>query len=185
MKNIFLALFLAWIAARTTLSEAGLLHLRAREHFETVQVENLGRSETTRFEGLTNTINYWYEEPFHYLVGLAASPLLATLPVVGSHAAGTGERIRLLHLGMEAKVFIWGPDLPIFTRAGLFSSSLATRDTLGTFHGGSILFGFGYEWNWDGIGIAPEFDWRLGRLNQGVSFKSQGPAIGVHFYKLI
>lgn len=165
--------------------EAAPFHLRAREHFETVDVKNLGGQGQTRYEGLTNTINYWYEQPFHFSIGLAASPLLATLPVLGPHAAGTGERIRLLHLGAEAKWFPRPELVSFFTRAGVFSSTLATRDVLGTFRGESILFGIGYEWNWDGIGIAPEFDWRLGQLDASVSFVSRGPAIGLHFYTLL
>ncbi len=164
------------------IGEAALFHLRAREHFETVQVKNLGGLRETKYEGLTNTINYWYEQPFHFSIGLAASPLLATLPVLGPHAAGTGERIRLLHLGAESKWFPWPEWVSLFTRAGIFSSTLATRDVLGTFRGQSFLLGIGYEWNWDGIGIAPEFDWRSGQLDSGVNFLSRGPAIGLHFY---
>jgi hypothetical protein len=168
-----------------TVGHAALFHLRAREHYETVRVKNLGSQDISKYQGFTNTLNYWYEQPYHYLLGIAASPLLATLPVYGSHDAGAGKRIRLLHLGVEGKYFPVPSHINVFVRGGVYAATLSTRDTLGSFHGQSALLGIGYEWDWDGIGIAPEFSWRIGKLSQNVSFTAAGPAIGVHFYSAI
>jgi hypothetical protein len=160
---------------------AGSLHVRAREHYETMKVSTDGGEAS--FLGFTNTINGWYEEPFHYSIGLAGSPLLATL-ASKAPPPGFGDKIRLVHLGIEGKIF---PVLDIagFTRMGVYQSTLSSLGLAGHFEGMSILIGLGYEFDVHGVGIAPEMSWRRGNLSHGASFDGQAPAIGVHFYQAI
>ena len=181
IQTLFILVFISFMAP----VYGSDIHLRAREHYELVKVDNLGRPGLTRYEGLTNTLDLWYEVPFRYSFGIAGGPLIATLPVTGSDHAGRPQRIRLMHLGIESKIFLLPEFFQGFVRVGTFYSALASRDDLGSFYGSSILLGIGYELDWNGTGIAPEFDWRFGKLNQGISFQSAGPAIGLHFYTRI
>lgn len=179
------ALFLAFLIVLLPSAYASDIHLRAREHYEKVEVKNLGSTGLSHYEAFTNTLDLWYEVPFRYSFGLAGGPLLATLPLVGHHTDDRPKRIRLLSYGAEAKVFPV-PDLfQGFVRGGEFYTSLATRERLGNYYGTSTLIGLGYEWNWKGTGVAPEIDWRFGKLSKDVSFYSLGPAIGLHFYQNI
>lgn len=183
-------LVLILIGALQALS-AGAAHadgykMRAREHYETMALSGISPTKTARYFGFSNTINIWYEKPFHYAFGLAGSPLFATLELQGpDQPQATGKRIRLVHLGLEGKLFVWPESWGAFTRLGLYHAQLQSGGSLGTINGKSYLLGIGYEWNLAGIGIAPELAWRQGLLKGDVHFIGQAPAIGVHFYKLI
>ncbi len=80
--------------------------MRAREHYETVNLHLDQHTPNTTYGGFSNTINLWYEKPLTYAFGIAASPLGATLPRQGAAVDPTlGDRIRLVHIGLEAKAF--------------------------------------------------------------------------------
>ncbi len=160
-------------------AEAGPVHLRAREHYETVDVTSPDGRAT--FSGFTNTIDLFYEVPFRYSLGVAGSPLFATLSGKG-HLPGLGDTIRLVHLGCEGKAFPF-EGWPVFGRLGVYRTTLASRDAAGTLQGESVLFGLGFEVDLGGIGLAPEMSWRRGELSQAVGFVGLAPAIGVHFYR--
>lgn len=162
-------------------------HMRAREHYETITLKGLGQPSdnlSATFAGLSNTINIWYEKPFHYYFGLAGSPIFATLPIISAQdaALGVGRRIRLVHLGVEGKVFPTSALSNTFLRLGVYHANLESNGTLGVRTGLSGLVALGYEWNLAGIGLAPEFAYRVGQLGQGLSFSGTAPAIGLHFY---
>ncbi len=157
------------------------MRLRAREHYESLAVARDGRS--ARFSGFTNTIVLNYEVPFRYAFGFAGSPLFATLRRDGP-LPGFGERIRLVHLGVGGKLFPVD-DVAAFVRAEAFTSTLNPRGEAGIQRGESALGGLGYEFDFGGIGLAPELAWRRGLLGDGTRFSGSAPAVGLHFYSAI
>jgi hypothetical protein len=164
-----------------TTAAAVELHLRAREHYEDIRLHADGHAS---YFGFTNTINAWYEEPYRYSVGFAGSPLLARLRT-GHATDGFADEIRLVHLGLEAKAFPTSSLGHTFIRVGLYQTTLKAVGDAGKLSGSSVLGGAGYEFDLNGIGVAPEMSWRQGRLQDDVRFEGTAPAIGVHFYKLI
>lgn len=159
----------------------GDIRLRAREHYEVLEVA--GDGFTSTYSGFTNTLDLWYEVPFRYSLGLAGSPLFATLHSRNA-PPGVSQTVRLVHLGVEGKVFPL-EDVGIFARLGTFASTLSSYSTAGTLNGESVLGGLGYEWKLGGVGLALELDVRDGRLAQHVSFSGTAPCVGVHFYKML
>lgn len=156
-------------------------HFRAREHYETTHVET--DDGGAKFSGFTNTIDFFYEVERKFSVGIAGSPLLATLKSK-TPPPGFGDTIRLVHLGAEGKAFPWEA-LPVFGRLGAFQTRLNPRGDAGIRTGRSLLIGFGYEFDLGGVSLAPEMSWRRGTLDPGVTFSGVAPAIGVHFYQAI
>ena len=157
------------------------IRVRAREHYEQIQVESDRRAN---YIGFTNTINVWYEQPFHYSIGFAGSPIFARLRTTEA-PSGLSREIRLVHLGIEGKAFPAPDTAHVFVRLGGYQAQMVTGGDLGRIKGTSALGGLGYEFNWGGIGIAPEMSWRRGNLANDVSFAGTAPAIGVHFYKML
>ncbi len=167
-------------------AEEGRVRVRAREHYEQLRIKGFEPNVEARYAGLTNSINIWYEVPFHYSIGLTGSPLFASLPLVGKEApTGTGDRMKLIHLGLETKYFPLPECASAFGRLGIYESTLQTNGTRGVIRGQSILLGLGYEWNLGGIGLAPEMAWRFVELDQGLSARGTAPAIGLHFYRAL
>jgi hypothetical protein len=158
--------------------DAGRWRMRAREHYETLSLTGTGAPAT--YWGFTNTIDLWYEVPFHYSVGLAGSPLLATLHS-GAPPKGFSDTVRLLHLGAELKIFP-SAVMPAFFRLGAYQATLMTDGSAGNLTGASGLGGLGYEWNLSGIGLAPELSWRRAVLAKGIAADAFAPCLGVHFY---
>jgi len=167
---------------QSTLDTKGRIRVRAREHFERINIQT--DEDLIPYSGFTNTINLWWEVPFSYQVGFAGSPLLAKL-YTKDPPVGFSDAITLIHLGIEAKFFPLPKGLPIFLRLGFYDTTLDTRSETDKLKGSSELFGAGWEFNFSGIGVAPEMAWRYGILEQSVRFQGTAPAIGVHFYKLL
>ena len=159
---------------------AGRFRVRAREHYETIKFDDGDASKT--YKGFTNTINAWYEEPFQYAVGFAGSPIFARL-FADQALPGFAPEVRLVHLGVEGKMFPAPEVLSGFLRGGVYQSQLTSNGEAGRMGGSSYLVGVGYEFNFDGIGVAPEASWRGGNLDDEVRFSGSAPCIGVHFYK--
>lgn len=160
-------------------AEEGRVRMRAREHYESLVVSHDGRS--ARYWGFTNTIVLHYEVPYRYAVGVAGSPLFATLRREGP-LPGFSERIRLVHLGIEGKLFPVD-EVAAFVRAEGYTTTLNPRGDAGIQRGESALLGLGYEFDLDGIGLAPEFAWRWGLLGDGTRFTGAASAVGLHFYR--
>lgn len=133
------------------------------------------------YEGFTNTINGWYEEPFRYSLGFAGSPLFARLKS-SAPLSGAADEIRLVHLGAEGKLFPAPEVLTGFLRLGAYQTTFNSRGEVGDPTGLSYLVGLGYEFRVYGVGIAPEASWRLGRVGE-VRISGSAPCIGVHFYE--
>jgi hypothetical protein len=168
----------------TTTASADGFKMRAREHYETMRVTATDSDQPTTFSGFSNTINLWYEKPMSYAIGLAASPLWATLGVTGTkNSDAFGERIRLVHIGIEGKYFPLTAG-GLFTRLGLYRATLQTNGLGGVTSGRSALAAIGYEWQIGRVGLALEWALRSGDLASGGTFHGEAPAIGVHFYQI-
>ena len=163
----------------TECAEAGQIRMRAREHYETMQITN--KLGTSSYVGFTNTINVWYEEPYRWSLGLAGSPLWAMLHAK-SPLESYSSTIRLVHLGIEGKFFPLPNIVNLFFKCGVFDAQLTSNGVAGQLRGHSLLGGVGYEWDLGGIGLAPEISWRWGRLADQTEVVGSAPAIGVHFY---
>lgn len=163
----------------TEWAEAGQIRMRAREHYETMQITN--KAGTSSYVGFTNTINVWYEEPYRWSVGLAGSPLWAMLHA-NAPLESYSSTIRLVHLGIEGKFFPLPNILNLFFKSGVFDAQLTSNGSAGQLHGRSVLGGVGYEWDLGGIGLAPEISWRWARLANQTEVVGVAPAIGLHFY---
>ena len=182
MKSIIFLLFLGTFVSAPSLAEGW--RMRAREHYESVLINGFSPGSHARYAGFTNTLNLWYEKPFHWQLGFAGSPLLATLPIThGQAPLQTGNRIRLVHLGTEGKLFPFAEDFGMFMRCGLYRSELQSNGPFGKALGSSGLLGIGYEWKINGLGLAPEVSWRQGWLARDLNFTGTAPAIGLHFYE--
>ena len=165
-------------------ARGGEVRMRAREHYEVLQIATPGGAAAYR--GFTNTIVLWYEEPYRFACGIAGSPLFATLGA-SSPPQGFDDRIRLVHAGVEGKWFPLadGPSLSHgFLRLGGYNATLDTRGDAGRESGWSALAGLGFEFPIGVVGLAPEMDWRYGHLASGTRLHGIAPAVGVHFYKM-
>ncbi|MCJ8276607.1 MAG: hypothetical protein MJK18_07180, partial [Bdellovibrionales bacterium] len=83
MKLLFI--FVSLISLFTIESWAGEWKFRAREHYEIHDI-SVGNQEFT-YKGFSNTLNFWYEDPFNYSLGLAAGPLLGSSRIDGTAPA--------------------------------------------------------------------------------------------------
>lgn len=164
-------------------SEDGRIRMRAREHYEEVRF-SVHDTDSKKYVGFTNTINAWYEVPFHYSIGIAGSPIFARL-FTKDAALGLGKEIRLVHLGAEGKSFPLRDTLPAFFRLGVYQVTLTSNSDAGKLKGTSYLAGVGYEFKLGDIGLAPEMSWRKGSLREDVNFSGTAPCIGLHFYKAL
>lgn len=86
---------------------------------------------------------------------------------------------------VEGKDFPFSSAPGFFVRGGVYAARLSTGGEAGALTGGSALGGVGWEFDAGGIGIAPEFAWRLGRVARGVRFSGAAPAVGLHFYRAL
>lgn len=151
---------------------------RAREHFEIHSLKV--NDQNFSFQGTHNTFNFWYEKPFNYSIGFAFGPLLGAATNQEDAASSFfGEKIHLLHLGIEGKYFPWKTE-KLFGRLGFYGTEL---DKAGTdLRGVSFYGGFGWEFLYKNVGIALELGYRHSELAEGVRVGSLTPSIGIHFY---
>jgi hypothetical protein len=158
------------------------LKMRAREHFFENHRVNTS-TETTEYGGLSNTINLWWEKPFHSAIGFYWTPVLGQSTPKGEATSELGSSFQLVCFGLEGKYFLWSHS---FVRAGIGSTQLKSKGTLDTASGSNHYFGLGWEFKtkW-GFGIAPEFGYRKSSLENAIEVESQIFAIGFHFYELI
>ncbi len=154
--------------------------VRAREHFETHRYKlNSGEYELT---GLTNTLNIWYERPFHHSLGLALSPVIGGAKAKGAVSNEIGTEVKLWVVGVEGKYFPYGPQRKGFSRLGLSWHTLNTKGTFGDLQGWGYYVGLGWEFPVGMVSLAPEIAIRNIHLGNDVSAAIFTPSIGVHFY---
>lgn len=182
MKTPFLMFLVFFCFSATSFAEA-TWKWRAREHFE---VHTLKKdANEVNYRGLSNTINYWYEEPFHQAIGFAFGPVIGDSVTEGQLLqTELGRKIKLSSLGAEYKKWV-NKELPLFVRFGFYYETLKTEGTLGTISGTSFLYGFGYEYVFKGVGIAIEISKRHSNLESGVEVESFTPSIGFHLYPFL
>jgi len=162
---------------------AARFRFRAREHFEFLTVKYGALNDTENYFGLTNTLNAWFEEPFHYAWGLSFGPMLGSAKTSSAvPPVGTDKKIRLWNIGFEGKYFFRPMKSGFFGRAGVTANVLDTRGSMGKLGGGGYYLGLGWEFPVRRVGIAPEIAFRHVILEQGGSILAFTPSIGVHFY---
>lgn len=184
--QLIMILLVGWIIALTSLpsaAEAGNSRIRAREEFDRLTIRYGSLNRTQDYFGLTSTINFWYEEPFHYAFGLVFNNILfGKQDAIATASAGTPSEVELLNIGLEGKYFFQPGKYGLFGRAGLTTSILDTRGSMGTLLGGGYYLGLGWETRVWKIGIAPEVGFRHLILEQSSQILALTPSIGIHFY---
>ena len=154
---------------------------RAREHYEWHKIQY--GSQTLDYQGLSNTINYWYEVPYEYSIGLALSPLISRIQT-DEKSSPYGEEITLYNLGIEAKYFPKYLFDQLYTRGGI-GYSLFNPDIKATLTGINFYMGLGYEIPFERFGLALEIAYRKTFLNRNIEVNTITPSIGFHLYDII
>ena len=157
------------------------IKIRAREHFEAHEYSVDGVDEVFEFKGLTNTINLWYEKPFHYSFGLALGPVIGSAKAEDS-SVQFGEKVQLWVAGLEGKYFPLKEDYRGFVRLGMSWHKLDTDGSFDSLEGWGLYSGLGWEFPWGKVSIAPELAFRKVYLEKDVEGDILTPSIGFHFY---
>ena len=164
----------------STSSFAGSWKLRAREHFENFKFE--AKSQNYSFKGYTNTLNWWYEEPEVYSIGLALSPNFGKLSAGDLNSEQTlGNKITLQNLGVEFKFFPTKELEFFYTRLGLYQHTL--KSDLDDESSMGILYGIGYEIPYKKVNFALEIGKRLINFSD-LKATATSIALGVHLYRI-
>ncbi|MDQ7074348.1 MAG: hypothetical protein Q9O24_04170 [Gammaproteobacteria bacterium] len=161
---------------------AGEFKFRAREHFASHQITLKDGSEST-YQGLSNTINLWWEEPRRYSLGLALNPLLGSAKVKGAQDARLGNEVKLITFGLEGKYYHRDIADNLFSRLGVGYARLNHNGSAADLEGYHVYLGAGWEFEVKGVGIALELAFRHSGLEQDAVVKSITPSLGVHFYR--
>ena len=177
MKSILMIVSIFFI---TEISLAAKFKMRAREHYEFNQITTNGVSED--YNGFTNTLNFFWEEPYKYSFGLAVSPMLSAIEedVLNS---SLGEDVWILNVGVELKYFVQDFIKNVYVRPGIYYTELRPDAPIADFKGVSIYAGLGYEHAFSKLGLALEVGYRYTDLNRDAEITSVVPSLGVHFYK--
>jgi hypothetical protein len=171
------------LLAETTLYAASF-RLRAREHFDTVWVFYKDQNLTKKHGGIGPNINFWFEEPYNYAIGLSYSHIFidnikfAELPDIG-------EKMELIKWGIEYKHYWFENEGGLFTRLGGSANTLKTKGELEDLQGNGAYLGFGWEIKFSKIGLAFEAASRKVYLERDIEITTFSPSIGVHFYGYI
>ena len=158
------------------------IKLRAREHFLDHHNIKFSDGSSTKYSGLSNTINIWHERPFRYSIGLSISPIIGSPKAKDSTNAPLGDKIQLQVYGVEGKYF------PLkgfkgFLRGGYGYTRLKGSGTLNGVDGSSYYLGAGWEIPVWRIHIAPEYAIRKSKLQKDVEIDSTVISVGFHFYE--
>jgi hypothetical protein len=172
-------LLIVFASLWTQLCLAADFKMRAREHFDIHQID-LGETSET-YTGLSNTINFWWEEPFEMSYGFSANPVIGDASQKDSPLQALGERVVLVHLGAELKYFIAGG---MFTRVGAGWTQLRTSADLKESNGYHGYSGFGWEFKAGKTGISIEAAYRYSQLQNKIAVLSFTPSVGFHFYEM-
>jgi len=184
MKQDWLVTLLLCLASFLGVNQAawGNWQLRAREHYDRhqIQIDQLGY----RYSGLSNTINFWYEKPYSFSLGLAIGPLLGmALRENNVEKEAFGDRIQLFHAGLEYKFFPWDWLPGFFSRLGVGASYLKSLGSYDELNGRNGYFGIGWEFPLENVGIALELAGRRTYLDQDLEITTLTPSLGFHFYR--
>lgn len=178
---VFLCMTLYSPVGMSNFWSEGDYKFRARESYEWLQFKT--GSQTQQYQGLTNTINFFYEKPFDYSYGLAFGSLFSGLNSPQA-LPGLSENLEIYFIGLEGKLFFLGSQRQgFFTRPGLFFHQVQNEGPRGDLNGLSLLTSIGYEFLiYQDVALAPELAFKSGESGpytwQGLTL-----SLGLHFYE--
>jgi len=156
-------------------AEAGQWRVRARESFNSGQVNQGDGRGSRNFRGLSSDFIVGYEEPFKRLVGLTIQR--------GGLSNGR-ESLTATTVGVEAKIFPTERARHLFARGGLLAQALDPAGPPKDFWNYGFALGTGWEFPVKKVGLAPEIGGRFLWGAQGRSVQTLYISLGIHFYAL-
>lgn len=168
-------LLLALLLLPAAPSSAAQWRLRARENYETGQTDLGDGAGELGYRGFRTAANVFYEQPFHYMAGLAVQR--------GRMGRAVGDdSLTTTTVGLEGKLFPAEALTWWFIRSGVLAEAL---DPAGPgkdmwVYGGSL--GTGLEFPVWKLGIAPEVGGKMLWGSRGRNVRNLYVALGVHFY---
>ena len=182
MKLFLIAIALLNFSQLLLAETDGKIRMRARENYEWITIDT--RPGSWQSSSFSHTLNLWYEKPFQWAIGLGAGPYVMSYPETSKKEArgeGIGESVKIINHGLEYKR--WLPQ-GFFGRLGIYHILFNSTGSAGKDQGYGALLGFGYEHNFDGIGLALEIDTKTINLQKtSWRIRSNMVALGVHFYE--
>ncbi|MBF0352174.1 MAG: hypothetical protein HQM11_14165 [SAR324 cluster bacterium] len=183
IRTSFMQLSLIIVLVLSVVSSANALELklRAREHFDTVNVRFTEQDIDKTWSGIGPTINLWLEEAYQYSFGFAFgiifidNPALIEIPQID-------EKMELWKQGVEVKYYAIPKAGGIFFRLGVSSNTLKTKGSWGELQGMGAYAGIGWEFQFSKIGLAFEQAKRQVNLENSIEIVTTSPSIGVHLY---
>ena len=175
MQKLFLAPLLALFSPNAA---PGDWKFRAREHYE---IHNISvGTQNLDYSGFSNTINFWYEKPFDYSLGIALGPLFISSKISDSSSnILLGNSLKLYSVNVEYKRFLVKG---LFVRPALGWSILDSNGNIESSSGINLYAGAGYEFLIHKVGLAFELAVRQSYLSNDIRVSSFTPSIGIHFY---
>ena len=172
--------YLFFILLIPSFSFAQKFKVRAREHFEihTIDVNGI----ETKYKGLSNTLNFWWEKPYDISYGFSLSPVFSNLEAQDSPILGND--ITFWNIGFELKYHFLSANKSIFVRPGIGYSLLKPDNSVEDASGYFLYTGIGYEIPFKSFGLALEFGVRYSDLSDNITVESITPSIGFHFYDM-
>ena len=189
-REVMLTVYSYWILSLMTFSLSLLFAFsedvyslnikpRAREYYEVIKLQT-GANEKA-YRGLSNIINIWHEVQGDFSLGFAFGSIGSPYqqennvrPSSDFHAS-----FQLYTAGLEYKK--WYHNQP-FVRIGTYNNyfQMGAKDPLS---GHSNYIGLGWEFDYDGMGIAAELGQKFGFYGGKWELNSKMFALGFHFYK--
>jgi len=154
--------------------------MRAREHYEILKIKT--NTSEDEYKGFNNTINVWWEEPYHYSFGLSFSPVISTLKEKDPNST-FGRKIQTINAGLELKYFPKILLRNLYLRPGLTYTILRPDNAISNRNGYSAYLGLGYEFKFNRFGLAIEAAYRHSELDTDTQIQTITPSVGFHFYK--
>lgn len=155
---------------------------RAREHYEWHKIKSEGATEN--YQGFSNTLNLWHEEPYKISYGLAMGPIIGSAKTQEEDSVNFGDQIRLFSVGAELKYYPLEFLTGFYTRVGAGWSHLRSRGELNKLDGHHGYLGLGWEFAIGKAGLAFEVAQRMTVLDSNVTINTITPSVGLHFYKM-
>ena len=179
MKRLFI--IICYCISSLLLAQNFKLRIREKYEINTIKFNDINY----KYHGFSNTLNFWYEDPYNVAIGLAYSPILSGLNCSGDNCI-FGDEVHIFNYGLEIKYFINNVVKNVFVLPGIGYARLITRynDSLPNY-GGIYFYGsLGYEYPFDSFGFSMEIGYRYISLREEISISTIMPSVGFHFYKM-
>ena len=154
--------------------------MRARENFEKIRMTQ--GAESAEYSSFSHTFNLWYEKPYDEAFGLGFGPLVM-LYANDDGQSSLGQRMRLSNFGVEYKK--WHKGRYFYRLGGYLNYLRFENPNSDSLNGAGILIAYGYEVDFDGIGLAFEGGIKKHQFQDRWSAFTVIVAIGVHFYEML